>query len=209
MKRVQNALLEGRLAAPIAAMLITIAAGSASGSSVADTGLKHTRADVLFMQGMITHHAQALEMARLVPTRSKLETLHRLAERIDVSQKDEIRLIQRWLGDRKESAPNPDSSHRSHDAAGTGDTLMPGMLSAEEMGQLAAARDTEFDRRFLELMIRHHEGALTMVAKLFGSPGAGQESEIFRFASDVDADQRAEIRRMRTLLDKLPNPNGP
>ncbi|MEO8449787.1 MAG: DUF305 domain-containing protein [Gemmatimonadota bacterium] len=172
-------------------------------AAAADTGPRYTKADVEFMQGMIGHHAQALVMAALVPARSKLPALALLAERITVSQRDEIKLMQRWLKDRGEMVPDPGSGHDHHDM-GSHD-LMPGMASPAELAQLAAAKGTEFDRLFLTLMIRHHEGALVMVARLFGTPGAGQEAEAFRFASDVDPDQRAEIRRMRLLLDALPN----
>ena len=126
-----------------------------------------------------------------------------LAEKIDVSQKDEIAMMQRWLRDRHEMVPDPAADRMHHEMPGTA-TLMPGMLTPEQMAQLEAAKGTEFDRLFLTLMIQHHEGALTMVAQLFASPGAGQEPEIFRFASDVDTDQRGEIARMRSMLTTLP-----
>lgn len=164
--------------------------------------VRHTAADVAFMQGMIHHHAQALVMARLVPDRTATTPIRMLAERIDVSQKDEISLMRQWLLDRKEEAPAGDPEHEHGPAHGHGE-LMPGMLSAEDLARLAAARGAEFDRLFLGFMIRHHEGALVMVAQLFRSPGAGQDTEIFRFASDVEADQRAEIRRMQALLSTL------
>ena len=159
----------------------------------------YTKADVRFTQGMIAHHAQALRMTRLVSARTGRQDLRLLAERIEVSQRDEIKLMQRWLAARHEEVPNPDASIMVHDAAGEM-VLMPGMLSEEEMAQLAKAEATKFDRLFLEFMIRHHEGALTMVANLFATNGAGQDAEIFQFASDVGADQRAEIRRMRAVL---------
>lgn len=163
----------------------------------ADTGrIRHTRADVQFMTGMIAHHGQAIVMAAMVPTRSQATPIRMLAERITVSQKDEIGLIRHWLEDRKEATPPVDAGHQHHD----GDRLMPGMLTTDELAQLERATGAPFERLFLQFMIRHHEGALTMVAQLFASPGAGQETDIFRFATDVDADQRAEIRRMRTLL---------
>jgi uncharacterized protein (DUF305 family) len=169
--------------------------------------VRHTAADVAFMQGMIHHHAQALVMARLVPDRTATTPIRMLAERIDVSQQDEIALMRQWLLDRKEAAPAGDPEHQHGPAHGHGE-LMPGMLSAEELTRLAAARGREFDRLFLEFMIRHHEGALVMVAQLFRSPGAGQDTEIFRFASDVEADQRAEIRRMQALLKTLSDSEG-
>jgi uncharacterized protein (DUF305 family) len=158
----------------------------------------HTDADVRFIQGMIPHHQQALEMAALVPERTAREDLRRMAERITVSQQDEIATMERWLRARGQSLPAADA-HHGHGAGGHAG--MPGMATPEEMAALAASRGAEFDRRFLELMIRHHEGALVMVAELFASPGAGQGSQIFGIASEVDADQRMEIDRMRMLLD--------
>ena len=161
----------------------------------------HTAADTRFMQHMIGHHAQALEMTGLVPSRTRRDDLRLLAERIDVSQRDEIGLMRQWLQQRGEALPSPDAHH--HAAMGHGQP-MPGMLTAAELEQLAKATGAGFDRLFLEYMIRHHEGALTMVKELFGTPGAAQETETYRFASDVEADQRAEIARMRALLAKLP-----
>jgi len=164
----------------------------------------HTAADVRFVQGMIGHHAQALAMTSLVPARTTREDMRLLAQRIEVSQKDEIAAMQRWLRDRGETVPDPDPQHVHH-MGGSGQPLMPGMLTPDEMAQLAKATGVDFDRSFLRFMIRHHEGALAMVASLFATPGAGQEAQLFDFASDVDADQRAEIARMRALLAKLPN----
>ncbi len=160
----------------------------------------HTEADLRFMRGMIPHHAQALEMTRLLRDRTSDPQLHRLALRIEISQKDEIAAMRRWLRDRGEEAPGPDGA--AHGRGGMAGELMPGMLAPEEMAQLARARDAEFDRLFLELMIRHHEGALVMVRELFASPGAGQGSAIHHFASEVEADQEMEIRRMRALLER-------
>jgi uncharacterized protein (DUF305 family) len=162
--------------------------------------VRHTTADVRFMQGMISHHAQALEMTALVPSRTTSEDMRLLAKRIEVSQADEITMMQRWLEVRGESVPTV-HAHHAHGA-----TLMPGMLTAEEMAALAAATGVEFERRFLEGMIKHHAGALVMVEQLFASPGAGQESEIYAFASDVDADQRMEIDRMGALLRSKERP---
>lgn len=153
--------------------------------------------DARFMQGMIAHHAQALDMAALVPGRAARADIRLLAERIDVAQKDEIAQMRAWLTARGLDAPMPGPGHAHHGH------LMPGMLSAEEMARLEAASGPAFDRLFLEGMIRHHEGALVMVADLFAA-GGGQDPELFRFASDVDVDQRAEIRRMRALLGALP-----
>jgi uncharacterized protein (DUF305 family) len=155
--------------------------------------VRHTAADVRFVQGMIAHHAQALEMTAMVPSRSQRPEVRLLADRISASQADEIRMMQEWLKARGEPLPDPHAHH-----AGGG--LMPGMLTAEQMAALEAARGARFDRLFLERMIAHHEGALTMVETLFATPGAGQEPDIFAFASDVDADQRMEIDRMLAVL---------
>lgn len=154
-------------------------------------------ADIKFMQGMIGHHGQALEMVALVPTHSSSEDLKKLALRIDLSQADEIKMMQHWLESRGQPAPGANGMHMH------GATLMPGMLTPEEMDRLAAARGPAFDRLFLEGMIKHHGGALTMVEQLFAEPGAGQDSEIFAFASDVDADQRMEIDRMAAMLVQI------
>ncbi len=156
--------------------------------------VRHTPADVRFMQGMIGHHAQALEMAALLPTRSASEDMRRLAQRLEASQADEIAMMQDWLTRRGERAPDLHAHHAP------GAALMPGMLTAEELGRLAASKGVEFDRVFLALMIKHHEGALLMVEALFSTPGAGQEAEIFAFASEVDADQRMEIDRMGAMI---------
>ena len=156
-----------------------------------------TPADVKFMQGMIGHHQQALEMTELLRARSNSDDMKKLALRIDVSQADEIKMMQRWLQVRRQEIPSPHAMHMH------GATLMPGMLTAEEMARLADAKGAEFDRLFLEGMIKHHGGALVMVKDLFSTPGAAQESDIFAFASDVDADQRMEIDRMGAMLKEL------
>ena len=188
----------------------------------------YTAADVRFVHHMLVHHAQALAMTSLVPARTARPDMRLLAERIDVSQKSEIAMMQRWLKARGEEIPDLDAHHgmSGHDMAGHDmsmpgmsmpastpgitkpGTSMPGMLTPEQMAALSSASGPEFDRLFLEGMIQHHEGALVMVADLFATQGAGQESEIFRFASDVDADQRAEIKRMRTM-QTAPNVGAP
>ena len=167
-----------------------------------------TAADVRFMQEMIGHHQQAVEMTALVSARTRRPQLRMLAERIGLSQSDEMALMRRWLrahgGSGDATASHDMSEHDGHDMSGTGGIqlmpLMPGMLSRTEMAALRAARGARFDRLFLEGMIRHHGGALTMVEQLLHAPGAAQESSINRFVSDVDADQRAEIARMRRML---------
>ena len=168
--------------------------------TAARTPAVYTRADVAFMQGMIAHHGQALDMTALVPARSRNESLRILARRIQATQENEILRMSQWLRRRGETVPDPRAyREHGHDAHGA---HMPGMLSADEMERLAAASGDEFDRRFLEYMIRHHEGALTMVAELQRA-GGGLEGEIYLFASDVDADQRAEIARMQGMLTVL------
>ncbi|HYW31495.1 MAG TPA: DUF305 domain-containing protein [Gemmatimonas sp.] len=171
----------------------------------ADSGRPaYTRADVAFMQGMIGHHAQALVMAGLAPSNQAGESVRVLAERIDVSQRDEIAFMQRWLRERAETVPPVADAHAAHamPAGGTTDhsAHMPGMLTEQQLEQLAAARGSEFDRLFLTFMIQHHEGAIVMVRQLFASPGAGQEVNVFLFASEVEADQTTEIDRMRRML---------
>jgi uncharacterized protein (DUF305 family) len=155
-----------------------------------------TPADVEFMQGMIGHHGQAVEMTALISTHTENSDLQKLGQRIALSQVDEMAMMTRWLETRRQPVPGPHAMHMH------GAMLMPGMLSAEEMEQLAAAHGAAFDRLFLEGMIKHHQGALTMVEGLFSQPGAGQESEIFAFATDVDGDQRMEIARMGAMLNQ-------
>jgi uncharacterized protein (DUF305 family) len=178
------------------------APGQASHEITADKAadLSHvqfTEPDVKFMQGMIGHHAQAIEMTELLYSRTNRDDMRALAKRIDISQADEINMMKHWLEVRGQQVPD-EHAHHMHGA-----TLMPGMLTQEEMDRLAAAKGDEFDRLFLEGMIKHHGGALTMVKDLFATPGAGQEVEIFSFASDVDADQRMEIDRMSAMLNTI------
>jgi uncharacterized protein (DUF305 family) len=152
--------------------------------------------DVKFMQGMIGHHLQALEMTALLYPRTKRADMKLLAKRIDVSQTDEVRMMRRWLADRAQDVPGEHAHHSG--------MLMPGMLTPEEMKTLAAAKGPQFDRLFLEGMIKHHGGALVMVEELFASPGAAQDSDIYAFASDVVADQRMEMDRMAGMLSVMP-----
>lgn len=159
---------------------------------------QYTGDDVQFVQHMMAHHAQARVMTALVATRTTRDDLRMLAGRIDVSQDDELTMMRRWLERRGEAVPAPDA-HREH----ADHQMMPGMLTRAELERLAAASGAEFDRLFLEYMIRHHEGALVMVRELFASSGGGQEPELFSLASDIDADQRAEIARMRRVLESL------
>jgi uncharacterized protein (DUF305 family) len=149
------------------------------------------------MQGMIGHHAQALEMVELLQTRTESSDMKMLALRIKVSQQDEIKAMQEWLRDRGQTAPD-EHAHHAH-----GFTPMPGMLTAGDMARLRAAKGREFDRLFLEYMIKHHEGALVMVDQLYKTGGAGQEAAINAFASDVVADQQMEIDRMIGMLVRM------
>jgi uncharacterized protein (DUF305 family) len=160
------------------------------------------------MQGMIRHHGQAIVMAAWAQTRAARNDVRVLASRIDVAQRDEVATMQRWLRDRREAVPDAHTQHNmpGHQLSSSA-PLMPGMLTPEQLAQLETARGPEFDRLFLTFMIQHHEGALTMVRDLFGSPGAGQDATIFRFASDVEADQTTEIDRMHTML--APQRNQP
>ena len=160
-------------------------------------GIQFGEADVKFMQGMISHHAQALEMTELLATRSERDVMHKLAKRIEISQEDEIKMMQEWLRARDQEVTDVDA-HHAHGAE-----LMPGMLTDEEMSQLDGARAVAFDRLFLELMVKHHRGALTMVEDLLSQRGAAQDSQLFAFTSDITADQSMEIDRMGTMLAGL------
>jgi uncharacterized protein (DUF305 family) len=168
---------------------------------------KPSEADIQFMQGMIMHHSQAVEMTELLRTRSKDKEVQALGKRISISQTDEMDYMKQWLRDRGE----PISAHGSMDMAGMDMAgmdhmdmgsmpMMPGMLTPAQMKALAAATGPEFDHLFLTGMIQHHTGALTMVKDLFKSPGAGQDPQLFDFASDVDNTQQAEIDIMRHML---------
>jgi uncharacterized protein (DUF305 family) len=172
----------------------------------ADSGVqKYTAADVRFMQDMIHHHAQALAMVALVKTHGASDEVKTLAGRIDVGQHDEIAFMERWLADRHQTMPD---SHMTHPMSGMSmpDTLMPGMLNEKQMARLSAATGKAFDDLFLRFMIQHHTGALTMVDRLFATPGAGQDEYVFRFATDVSTDQTTEIERMKTMLASLSPP---
>jgi uncharacterized protein (DUF305 family) len=170
------------------------------GKTLSPAAVRNTRrtvddADVSFMQGMIHHHAQAVEMVDLLRTRGKSRELQALGERMTISQADEIKFMKQWLEERNK--PTMDHSHMDHSG---GMPLMPGMLTPEQMAALAKAKGAEFDYLFLNGMIQHHTGALTMVEDLFNTPGAGQDPVLFDFATDIDNTQRAEIEIMRGML---------
>src|SRR5437773_9462678 len=175
---------------------------SAAGASTAQTAKNYTPADVHFMAGMIGHHAQAIQMAGWAPSHGASQSIRVLCERIVVAQTDEIAMSQRWLREHGEYVPPADP--RGHIMQGMDQPmLMPGMLTPQQMSQLDSARGPEFDRLFLTFMIQHHQGAITMVQQLLAVPGAAQDGPIFRFASDVNADQTTEINRMTLMLDDL------
>jgi uncharacterized protein (DUF305 family) len=204
-----------RLAVALVAVLVSAAcrsAGGAAGTQIIQPGapgeanrvltaaaatdlskVQATPADVKFMQGMIGHHAQAIEMTDLIATRTSREQMKLLGQRIAVSQADEMNMMRSWLKARGQEVP---AEHAHHMPGG----MMPGMLSPEQMAELTAATGEAFDKLFLRYMIQHHEGALSMVDDLFKTPGAGQEGDINAFAADVDSDQRMEIDRMRAML---------
>ena len=160
--------------------------------------------DVEFMRGMIMHHAQAVEMTALIESRTENKELRLLGARISKSQADEMEFMKRWLEARGEpvSPPMPGMSHADHSSHHH--MLMPGMLTPKQMEALREAKGAEFDRLFLNGMIQHHNGALIMVKELFDTAGAGQDAELFNFATDVDSGQRAEIRIMRAMLGEKP-----
>lgn len=162
-----------------------------------------TQADVDFMTGMIGHHAQALIMSDLAVPNGASPELQVLAARIINAQNDEIATMQRWLRLRGQDVPDPmaaatDHSHHMH---------MPGMLSAEQLAELEAARGAAFDRLYLTYMIQHHKGAVTMVDTLFSTDGAGQDEDAFRLATDINVDQITEIARMEQMLEALSSSN--
>jgi uncharacterized protein (DUF305 family) len=164
----------------------------------------YTEADVYFMSGMIHHHAQAIVMAGWAPTHGASPSVRTLAERIINAQQDEIATMQQWLRDRGQPAPEASATGMKMRMNGMEhEMLMPGMLTQTQMQQLDAARDTEFDRLFLTLMIQHHRGAVSMVKDLFSSTGAAQEETVFKFASDVNVDQTTEIARMERMRTAL------
>ena len=148
------------------------------------------------------HHAQAVEMTALIESHTESKDVRSLGARISRSQSDEIKFMKRWLASRGEpfshSMPDMSHSHASHESM----ALMPGMLTTKQMDALKEARGGEFDQLFLTGMIQHHDGALTMVKDLFDTAGAGQDAELFNFATDVDSGQRAEIRVMQSMLKK-------
>jgi uncharacterized protein (DUF305 family) len=185
----------------------SLAAQARSASAAQADSLRnhYTVADVEFLNGMIGHHAQAVLIAGWVPTHGGGLPVQRMAERIVVGQQDEIHLMQQWLKDQGLTPADP-SAHQHAMPEMDHAAMMPGMLSPAQLAQLDSARGPAFDRLFLTFMIMHHQGAVTMVDKLFATPGAAQVETVFRLASDVYADQTTEIDRMQKMLAALPSP---
>lgn len=185
----------------------------------------YTKADIDFMSGMIHHHAQAITISRWAVSHGASPAVQRLTARIINAQTDEIKLMQTWLQDRNQKAPvvdtagnvtmpgmagmaGHDMSMMGHDMGGMemnaqGQMKMPGMLNAEQLKALDAARGADYDKLFLTYMIQHHRGAVTMVKELFKNDGAGQDETVFKFANDVEVDQSTEIKRMMTMMIEL------
>ena len=167
----------------------------------------YSEADVDFMSGMIPHHAQAVLMGGWAPTHGARPELRVLCERMAIAQRDEIEFMRNWLRDREQAVPAANATaHRMKMNGVEHDMLMPGMLTAEQLAQLDKARGPEWDRLFLTFMIKHHEGALKMVDDLFASFGALQDDDVYKFASDLYADQTTEIERMHKMLEEWEKP---
>ncbi len=212
-----------RIAGPLLVALVS--AGLAAGRAGAQAPAKkdYTPADVKFMQGMIVHHAQAVVMSNWAESHGARPDLLILCKRIALSQYDEIQLMQHWLEARGLSAPDPLHMNTPHTGPvvdpspmhmpgmdmGKPPMMMSGMLTPAEMNALDAARGIAFDSLYLVGMMKHHQGAVDMVAALFATPGGGQQSELFGFATDIDASQRVEIARMRAMLQTLHHSTNP
>ena len=164
----------------------------------------YSEADIKFMTGMIPHHAQAVVMAGWAQKNGASPALQLMCERMLISQRDEIAMMRTWLRDRGLPVPAANATHMTMEHDGMKhDMLMPGMLNEAEMAALSKAKGKDFDRLFLIGMIKHHQGAIGMVEELFASHGAAQDDQIYLFASDVQADQAAEIERMQIMLEAL------
>lgn len=187
----------------VALAILATGTCATAGETQTDSGRpSYTSADVHFMAGMIAHHAQAVLIAGWAPTHGASTSLRALCDRIDVGQRDEIVAMQRWLRERHQ--PVPDADPHGHTMPGMDHAmLMPGMLSDAQLAQLDSARGPDFDRLFLTDMIQHHRGALTMVRALIDAPRSARDGLLFQIASDIAADQAAEIDRMTRMLDAL------
>lgn len=182
---------------------VVISPAPAAAAAEGRASRPYVAADVEFLTGMIPHHAQAVLMAGWAPDHGAGPAVRVLCARIVVAQRDEIAFMRSWLGRRGRAVPPAEYDHAHHGP------LMPGMLTGAELERLDRARGQEFDRLFLTFMISHHEGALTMVERLFSAPGAAQDEDVFKFASDVHADQTSEIDRMQRMLDTMPPAPSP
>lgn len=192
---------------PIASTAVPAAAAARAPDGAPAVRRTSTRsaADVQFMSGMLPHHAQAVLIAGWAASHGARTDIRILCERIVVGQKDEIALMQYWLREHGETVPAANATHMTMQMNGMQhDMLMPGMLNDEQLERLDKARGAEFDRLFLQAMIAHHEGAITMVDELLGSTHAGQDDVVYRMASDVYADQTTEIERMKKMLATVP-----
>jgi uncharacterized protein (DUF305 family) len=177
------------------------AAPAQSTNTSVDAQHAYTAADIRFMSGMISHHAQALVMAGWASSHGASPSVQTLASRIINAQQDEIAGMQRWLRDRHQPVPEANPHGMTMNMNGmTHEMLMPGMLTESQLKQLDDSRDKEFDRLFLTFMIQHHTGAVTMVKGLFDTNGAAQDVTVFKMASDISADQSTEIERMQKML---------
>jgi uncharacterized protein (DUF305 family) len=168
--------------------------------STSAVALAPSQADIEFMQGMIMHHAQAVEMTALISSRTQNKEVRSLGARISLSQTDEIKFMKRWLAARGAPVSMAMPGMPDMDMSGKPMPPMPGMLTPEQMNALEQAKGAEFDRLFLTGMIQHHKGALVMVKQLFDTPGAGEDADLFDFATDADNTQRAEINIMEDML---------
>lgn len=198
-----------RLAGCLISMTMTLSAGGASAQLQGPdpkprpdlVRAPYSQADVDFMTGMIPHHAQAVLFAGWAASHGARPDVRTLCERMVVAQRDEIELMRNWLRDRGQFVPDANATHHRMKMNGVEhDMLMPGMLTPEQLAQLDKARGPEWDRLFLTFMIGHHEGALKMVDDLFESYGALQDDDLYKFASDMYADQGIEIERMQKML---------
>jgi uncharacterized protein (DUF305 family) len=161
-----------------------------------------TQADIDFMQGMIMHHAQAVEMTALIPSHTQNQEIRTLGARISRSQSDEMSFMKRWLAARGQPISMAMPGMPNMDMKGNSMHAMPGMLTPQQMDALRNSTGAQFDRLFLTGMIQHHNGALVMVKQLFDTPGAGEDADLFDFATDADNTQRAEIKIMQNMLDE-------
>jgi uncharacterized protein (DUF305 family) len=183
----------------------TLPVARSSPASVTDTTVDaqhaYTAADIQFMNGMISHHAQALLMAGWASSHGASPSVLTLTSRITNAQQDEIAGMQKWLRDRHQPVPDANPHGMVMKMDGMDHTmLMPGMLTEAQLKQLDEARGKDFDRLFLTFMIQHHQGAVTMVHDLFETNGAAQDITVFKVASDISADQTTEIERMQKML---------